>query len=74
MKQVYGFAILHGDKVANPADDVGPSSIATFVPKGRALSPSEIRVALAQLGHVASYPTIKFGLRLILLTLVRKVS
>ena len=72
VKQVYGFAILHGEKVANPADDVGPSSIATFVPKDRALSPSEIRIALSQMEHVASYPTIKLGLRLILLTLVRK--
>ena len=72
IKQIYGFAILHGEKVANPADDVGPSSIATFVPKDRALSPSEIRVMLAQMDHVASYPTIKLGLRLILLTLVRK--
>ena len=27
VKQVYGFAILHGEKVGNPADDVGPSSI-----------------------------------------------
>ena len=72
VKQVYGFAILHGEKVANPADDVGPSSIATFVPKDRALSPSEIRVALSQMEYVASYPTIKLGLRLILLTLVRK--
>jgi len=72
VKQVYGFAILHGEKVANPADDVGPSSIATFVPKDRALSPSEIRVALSQMEYVASYPTIKLGLRLILLTMVRK--
>ena len=72
VKQVYGFAILHGEKVANPADDVGPSSIATFVPKDRALSPSEIRVMLDQMEHVASYPTIKLGLKLILLTLVRK--
>ena len=72
IKQVYGFAILHGEKVANPADDVGPSSIATFVPKDRALSPSEIRIMLSQMEHVASYPTIKLGLRLILLTLVRK--
>ena len=72
VKQVYGFAILHGEKVANPADDVGPSSIATFVAKDRALSPSEIRIALSQMENVASYPTIKLGLRLILLTLVRK--
>lgn len=72
VKQVFGFAILHGEKVDNPADDVGPSSIATFVPKDRALSPTEIRVMLDQMDHVASYPTIKLGLKLILLTLVRK--
>lgn len=72
VKQVYGFAILHGEKVANPADDVGPSSIATFVPKDRALSPTEIRVMHKQLESVATYPTIRLALRLILLTLVRK--
>ena len=33
VKLVYAFAILHGEKVDNPADDVGPASIATFVPK-----------------------------------------
>ena len=43
LKQIYGFAILHGEKVANPAEEVGPASIATFVPKDRSLSPSEIR-------------------------------
>lgn len=43
MKQVYAFAILHGEKVDNPAEDVGAASIATFVPKDRALSPLEIR-------------------------------
>ena len=72
IKQIYGFAILHGEKVANPADDVGPSSIATFVARDRALSPSEIRIMLKQLEYVASYPTIKPGLRLILLRLLRK--
>ena len=72
VKQVYGFAILHGEKVANPADDVGPSSISTFLPNYLALSPSEIRVMLDQMEYVASYPTIKLGLKLILLTLVRK--
>lgn len=74
IKQIYGFAILHGEKVANPADDVGPSSIATFVPRDRALSPSEIRIMLKQLEYVASYPTIKLGLRLILLTLCAKAN
>ena len=72
VKQIYGFAILHGEKVANPADDVGPSSIATFVPKDRALSPTEIRLMHQQLEFVASYPTIRLALRMILLTLVRK--
>ena len=72
VKQVYVYAIAHGEKVVNPADSVGPSSIATFVPKDRALSPLEIRLMQQQLESVASYPTIKLALRLILLTLVRK--
>jgi integrase len=72
VKQVYVYAIAHGEKVVNPADSVGPSSIATFVPKDRALSPLEIRLTVQQLETVATYPTIKLALRLILLTLVRK--
>ena len=72
VKQIYGFAILHGEKVPNPADDVGPASIATFAPKDRALSPAEIRIMLQELEHVPTQPTIRLGLRLILLTMVRK--
>ncbi|MDZ5699864.1 tyrosine-type recombinase/integrase [Chelativorans sp. M5D2P16] len=72
VKQIYGFAILNGEKVANPAEEVGPSSIATFAPKDRALSPAEIRIMLDQLEHVATLPTIRLGLKLILLTMVRK--
>ena len=72
VKQVFGFAALHGDKASNPADEVGPSSIATFVPKDRALSPSEIRVMHRVLDTTATLPTIRLALRLILLTLVRK--
>ncbi len=72
LKQIYGFAILHREKVANPADDVGPASIATFVPKDRSLSPTGIRVMLKQLDHVATLPTIRLGMRLFLLTMVRK--
>jgi len=72
LKQIYGFAILHGEKIANPADDVGPSSIATFFPRDRSLSPSEIRVMLKQLEHVATLPTIRLGMRVYLLTMVRK--
>lgn len=72
VKQIYGFAMLHGEKVSNPADDVGPASIATFTPKDRALSPTEIRIMLQELEHVPTLPTIRLGLRLILLTMVRK--
>ena len=72
IKQVFAFAALHGDKAPNPADEVGPSSIATFVPKDRALSPSEIRVMHRVLEATATLPTIRLALRLILLTLVRK--
>src|ERR1700747_2568818 len=69
---MYGLAILHGEKIANPADEVGPASIASFVPRDRSLSPAEIRVMLKQLDHVATLPAIRLGLRLYLLTMVRK--
>ena len=72
VKLIFAFAILHGEKVANPADQVGPSSIATFVPKDRSLSPTEIRIMLTQLEHVATLPTIRLGMKLFLLSMVRK--
>ncbi|MBY0319034.1 MAG: tyrosine-type recombinase/integrase [Reyranella sp.] len=72
VKQIFGFVILHGAKVANPADEVRPASLATLVPKDRALSPTEIRIMLEQLERVSTLPTIRLGLRLILLTMVRK--
>lgn len=72
VKQIFGFAILHGEKVANPADGVGPTSITTFVPKDLALSPAEIRIMLGQLEHVPTLPTIRLGMKLFLLTMVRK--
>lgn len=72
VKLIYAFAILHGEKVANPADEVVPSSIATFVPRDRSLSPSEIRIMLNQLEHVATLPTIRLGVKMFLLTMVRK--
>ncbi len=72
VKQIFGFAILHGEKVANPADEVGPAAIATFVPRDRSLSPAEIRIMLKQLDQIATLPTIRLGMRLFLLTMVRK--
>lgn len=72
VKQIYGFAILHGEKVHNPAEDVGPASIAHFVPRDRSLSPAEIRIMFGQLEHVATLPTIRLGMKLFLLSMVRK--
>ncbi|WP_347094169.1 tyrosine-type recombinase/integrase [Sphingomonas parapaucimobilis] len=72
VKLVFSFAILHGEKVANPAEEVGPASIAHFVPRDRSLSPSEIRIMLGQLEHVATLPTIRLGMKLFLLSMVRK--
>jgi integrase len=72
LKQIYGFAILHGEKIANPADDVGPASIATFRPKDRSLSPSEIRVLFRMIEKVATLPTIRLGMKFYLLSMLRK--
>jgi integrase len=72
VKQIYGFAKANGAKVANPADEVGPASIATFAPKDRALTPPEIRIAFGLVEDVPTLPTIRLGLKLILLTMVRK--
>lgn len=72
VKQIYGWAILHGEKIDNPADGVGPASIATFRPRDRSLSPSEIRIMLEVLGEVATLPTIRLGLKFVLLSMVRK--
>src|SRR3546814_16990094 len=71
-KKIYGSANLHGERVANPADNVGPASIATFVPKDRSLSPTEIRIMLKLLEMVVTLPTIRLGMRLYLQTMVRK--
>ncbi|SEI96428.1 Site-specific recombinase XerD [Sphingobium sp. AP50] len=72
LKQIYVFARLNGSKAANPADEVGPAAIATFVPKDRSLSPTEIRIMLRELEHVATLPTIRLGMKFYLLTMVRK--
>src|SRR5690606_18062830 len=54
------------------ANELGPSSIATFVARDRSLSPSENRIMFKQLEHVATLPTIRLGMKLFLLTMVRK--
>lgn len=72
VKLIYAFAILHGEKTTNPAEEVLPASISTFVPRDRSLSPTEIRIMLRLLDQVATLPTIRLGLKLILMTMVRK--
>lgn len=72
IKMIFDYANLHGAKVPNPAEEVGPSSIATFVPRDRSLSPTEIRLLFGLLEQVATLPTIRLGLKLIVLTMVRK--
>jgi len=72
VKLIYAFAILHGEKTKNPAEEVLPASITTFVARDRSLSPSEIRIMLRLLDQVPTLPTIRLGLKLILLTMVRK--
>jgi integrase len=69
---IFAFARLHGEKVENPAKDVSPSSIWSFTPRERALSPKEIRLLYPLLEQVPTLPTIRLGMKLILLTLVRK--
>lgn len=46
--------------------------MATFVPRDRSLSPAEIRVLFRVLEQVATLPTIRLGLKLYLLLMVRK--
>lgn len=72
VKQIFGFAVLQGETISNPADAVAPSSIATFQVRDRSLSPSEIRIAFRLIERVATMPTIRLGVKLLLLTMVRK--
>jgi hypothetical protein len=62
IKQIYAFANLNGEKLRDPAEEVMPSSLATFRPCDRSLSPKEIRVMLKMFEHVPTLPTIRFGM------------
>lgn len=69
---VFNHARGSGLTVDNPAEAIRASTIATFEPRERALSPAEIRTFLTALDRVATMPTLRLALRLILLTGVRK--
>lgn len=72
VSQVYRHAAARGLRIANPADDIKPSAIATFKSRDRALSPNELRVFFGVLETVGTLPTLKLALKLMLLTLCRK--
>lgn len=74
IKLAYNYASLHGIKVANPAEDVDPQSIAKVRPRDRSLSPLEIRILYRALDEIAANPTLKLGVKFILLTMKRKTE
>ncbi len=69
---VFRHAQGSGQAVSNPAEAVRASTIATFHPRDRTLSPAEIRKFLPALEQVATTPTLRLALKFILLTGVRK--
>jgi integrase len=69
---VFRHAQGSGLDVSNPAESIRTSTIATFEPRERALSPSEVRAVLAALDHVSAAPTLRLAVKFVLLTGVRK--
>lgn len=74
ISSVYRYANDRGYGFINPAQDIKASSIATFKPRERSLSPEEIGIFYRQLDTVGTMPTMKMALKLVLLTLVRKAE
>lgn len=72
MKSIFDFAALKGQKVINPAASIAPRAIASFDPRDRALSPTEVRLMLEGLQHIQATADHRLAIRLMLLTLVRK--
>lgn len=69
---IFRYAIDRGQKVTNPAEEVAPSTIATFEPRERALSQEEIVLFYRFLEKVGTTPSIRAACKLLLLTLLRK--
>ena len=69
---VYRHANERGHKYENPADLVRACSIAVFQPRDRSLAPEEISLLYEYLEHVATAPTIRLAVKLLLLTMLRK--
>jgi integrase len=69
---VFRYARERGQKVPNPADEVRPSSIARFQPRDRTLSAEEVGMVYRYLEQVSTMPTLRLGVKLLLLTMLRK--
>ncbi len=74
ISSVYRYANDRGYGFINPAQDIKASSIATFKPRERSLSPEEVGIFYRQLDTAGTMPTMKMALKLVLLTLVRKAE
>ena len=72
MVLVFRYARERGQKLPNPGDEVRPSSIARFQPRDRALSGEEIGLVFKYLQKVGTTPTIRLGVKLLRLTMLRK--
>jgi len=72
IQQVYRHAKSRGLKIENPAEAVKASAIATFKPRERALTPSEIHRFFSALDTLGTLPTLKLAVKFILLTMCRK--
>ncbi|MFM9915269.1 MAG: tyrosine-type recombinase/integrase [Rhizobacter sp.] len=69
---VFRYVQARGVKIANPAEAIRPSAIATFKARDRALSPTEIRTFFKALEKVSTLPTLRLAVRFMLLTMARK--
>lgn len=69
---VFRYAESRGHKHPNPADLVPPSSIATFEPRDRALTPAEITLFYKYLDHTPCAAHLRLACKMLLLTMVRK--
>lgn len=72
MSLAFLWSIERGAKFSNPAGEIRPSSIASFRPRERSLSPTEIGIAFRLIERVSTMPTLRLALKLVLLTMVRK--
>ncbi|TQK03395.1 site-specific integrase [Herbaspirillum sp. SJZ107] len=69
---VFRYARERGQKALNPADEIRPSSIARFQPRERSLTSEEVRLVFYYLEKVATSATLRLGVKLLLLTMLRK--